>query len=205
MPTCGRLLATLNDHLGTDPVTLSGCGSQMGLSKRLDQAELQAQLQGSTGAGQRASILSELLPGASGFLTAIPSQTLGLAKKPAEFTAAIKTRLLMRQYSDDRHCPCCDAILDSFGRHAELCMAAGDHTACHNVARNIVGRFACNAGLSPTLEKAGLLPPRPNDPASSNLRRPADVYVPSWDFDSPAAFDFASVSPRRQDVLSQAS
>ena len=125
--------------------------------------------------------------------------------KPAEFTAAIKTRLSMRQYSNDRHCPCCDAILDSFGRHAELCMAAGDHTACHNVARNIVGRFACNAGLSPTLEKAELLPPRPDDPASSNLRRPADVYVPSWDFGSPAAFDFAIVSPQRQDVLSQAS
>ena len=200
-----QTLSTFNDLLGTDPVTLPSCTSQKGLSKRLDQADLHAQLHGNIGTGQRAALLSELLPGASGFLTAIPSHSLGLVMKPAEFVTEVKTRLSMRQYPDDRHCPCCDAILDSFGRHAELCMAAGDHTACHNAARNIVGRFACNAGLSPTLEKAELLPPRPDDPASSNLRRPADVYVPSWDFGSPAAFDFAIVSPQRQDVLSQAS
>ena len=84
-------------------------------------------------------------------------------------------------------------------------MAAGDHTASHNTARNITGRFAANAGLAPTLEKAELLPPRPDDPSSANLRRPADVFLPSWDFGSPAAFDFAIVSPQRQDVLSQAS
>ena len=119
----------------------------------------------------------------------------------AEFITEIKDR----QFPSDSYCPCCDAILDSFGCHAELCMAAGDHTASHNTARNITGRFAANAGLAPTLEKAELLPPRPDDPSSANLRRPADVFLPSWDFGSPAAFDFAIVSPQRRDVLSQAS
>ena len=40
---------------------------------------------------------------------------------------------------------------------------------------------------------------------SSNRRRPADVYLPSWDFGTPAALDFAITSPQRQETLSEAS
>ena len=68
----------------------------------------------------------------------------------------------------------------------------------------MVGRLAASAGLSPTLEKAELLPPRPDDPTGSNLRRPADVYLPTWAHGAPAALDLAVVSPQRQDVMAQA-
>jgi hypothetical protein len=195
----------LNEHIASDPITLHHCTKQKKLSKRLDKAELNAQLNSDIGTGQPALLQSELLPGASGFLSAVASHTLKLSMAPGEFITAIRSRLCMRQCPQDRFCPCCEALLDSFGRHAELCMAAGDHVACHIAARNITGRFASTAGFAPTLEKAELLPPRPDDLASSNLRRPADVFLPSWDFGSLAAFDFAIVSPQRQDVLSQAS
>ena len=75
---------------------------------------------------------------------------------------------------------------------------------CHNTVRNKVGRFAASAGLDPTFEQAHLLPPRPDDPLGSNLRRPADVFLPSWIHGAPAALDFAVVSPQRQDVVSEA-
>ena len=64
--------------------------------------------------------------------------------------------------------------------HCRRCTAGGDLTVCHNRARNIVCRFAEKAGFNTTVEEPHLLPPRPDDPTGSNLRRPADVYAPSW-------------------------
>ena len=201
-----QALTLLNHHLGPSRATLGELDGlkQKEVSKRLDESELTAQLASQLSASQLASLRSELLPGASGFLSATPSIALGLSMEPAEFVVSIKTRLHMRQYPHARFCPCCDAVLDAFGCHADTCMAAGDHLACHNVARNLVGRIACNAGLAPTLEKAELLPPPPDDPSSTNHRRPADVFLPSFDFGAPAALDLAIISPQRQDVLTQA-
>ena len=49
------------------------------------------------------------------------------------------------------------------------------------------------------LEKAGLLPPDPNT-TGNNLRRPADVYLPTWRGGAAAALDMAVASPQRQDA-----
>ena len=83
------------------------------------------------------------------------------------------------------------------------CECAGDRTTRHHAARNEVGRLVNTAGQHPELEKPGLLPPGPDDPGT-NLRRPADVYLPSWTDGSPAALDLAITSPQRQDILGQA-
>ena len=53
------------------------------------------------------------------------------------------------------------------------------------------------------MEKAGLLPPSP-DSLDANLRRPADVYLPSWQGGRPAALDLAITSPHRQDMRQSA-
>ena len=37
------------------------------------------------------------------------------------------------------------------------------------------------------------------------IRRPADVYLPSWTSGRPAALDFAVTAPQRQETLSEAS
>jgi hypothetical protein len=74
----------------------------------------------------------------------------------------------------------------------------------HNAARNVIYRAAASGGLNPDLEKAGLLPPRPEDTEDSGLRRPADVYIPSWDGGVPAAFDLAITSPHRAPILREA-
>ena len=176
---------------------------QKTLSIAIDQASFQRHLARLSVSGQ-ADLRSETLPGASGFLSCIPSKSIGLAMAPAEFIVELQTRLQMPVYQTDRYCPCCAAVLDTRGCHARKCMAAGDVVACHNGVRNLVGRFATSAGLAPSLEKAELLPPRPDDPTSSNLRRPADVFLPTFVHGAPAALDFAVVSPQRQDVVALA-
>jgi hypothetical protein len=173
---------------------------QKALSAKIDEAIFQRQF-ASSSRDRRASLNSERLPGASGFLSAIPSKVLGLAFNPPEFVVELQTRLCISVYP---HCHCCDTVLDTKGAHARLCMAARDVVACHNGVRNLTGRFAASAGHAPLLEQPQLLPPRPDDPTSSNLRRPADAYLPSWVHGSTAALDFAVVSPLRQDIMIQA-
>ena len=63
-------------------------------------------------------------------------------------------------------------------------------------------------GLSPELDKPGLLLPRPMNGTShedgsrqSDGRRLADVYVPRWRSGTPAALDFAVTSGLRADAL----
>ena len=107
-------------------------------------------------------------------------------------------------FSADTWCPVCDAVLDTQGRHAGTCAGAGDRTCRHHAARNEVGHFANAAGLHPELEKPGLLPPSPDTPGS-NLRRPANVFLPSWPGGAPAALDLAITSPQRLGVIRQAS
>ena len=64
----------------------------------------------------------------------------------------------------------------------------GDRTKRHHRLRSIVAARAHAAGLHPEIEKAGLLPPRPDDGGgpedgarqAGGGRRPADVWVGSW-------------------------
>jgi hypothetical protein len=200
-----RALTHINASLGADQLSTDTLRNirQKHISARLDKAQFQRQLDTGS-AWERANLHSECLPGASGFLSCIPSKVLGLAFDPPEFVVELQVRLGIPIYAHDEFCPCCDTVLDTKGGHARLCMAAGDVVACHNGVRNQIGRFAANAGHAHTLEQPRLLPPRPDDPASPNLRRPADVYLPSWVHGSPAALDFAVISPLRLDIMAQA-
>ncbi|CAE8636187.1 unnamed protein product [Polarella glacialis] len=152
----------------------------------------------------RATLNSESEPGARAFWEAVPASGLGLAVDPAEFTCEVRARLRMLECSEDRWCPLCDAVADTQGHHARMCSAGGDRVLRHNALRNFIFRFAAAAGLHPELEKPGLLvPARPGD-VDSSLRRPADVYLPSWTNGSPVALDFAATAPQRQETIAEA-
>ena len=115
-------------------------------------------------AADRADLLSEMLPGASTFLEAVPCKVTGQAWETAEFLTELRRRLLVPVYSEESWCPQCDAVLDVNGRHAVACSGDGDRTTRHHAARNEVSRFAAEAGQHPELEKAGLFPPGPDQP-----------------------------------------
>ena len=176
---------------------------QQALSKALDQADHDAFFN-TLSQADKAALLSEMLPGASGFIEAIPSKELDLAWEPVEFTTELRTRLLLDHYPADAWCPLCDVVLDTKARHCAKCASGGDRVRRHNGARNVASRHAEEAGANPELEKPDLLQPCPNQPAA-NRRRPADVYLPNWFGGTPAALDFAITSPHRQDISAVAS
>ena len=204
-----QALASINANLLTgNQIQLPEDPTQKLKQKKLSQAIDQAKFReifARRGAAGKATMLSESLPGASGFLSVIPSKALRTNLEPAEFVIELQVRLSMEVYPVESFCPLCDSILNSYGFHAGHCVCGGDWTACHNAARNILAAFAKNAGLSSETERPHLLPPRYEDPSDSGLRRPADVYIPSWRNGSPAAIDLAIVSPQRLDLLAHSS
>ena len=174
---------------------------QQTLSKAVDQLA-HTQFFQSLNDSDRKHVLSETLQGASGFLEAKPSKEQGLAWDPKEFSTEVRFRLMDNLFPEDSWCPACDGVLDRKGRHAGTCPSWGDKTRRHNAARNRTSAFATAAGQNPTLEQPGLLQPSPGQP-NAGQRRPADVYLPSWN-GSPAALDFAITSPHRLDAPREA-
>ncbi|CAK0834577.1 unnamed protein product, partial [Prorocentrum cordatum] len=177
---------------GLDPAALDRA-TQKQLSAAVDGRGHQTFLAGS-GAADRADIVSKMLPGAPHFLEAQPSEQLGLLFEPEEIVCEVKRRPLMPACETEHFCHCREDVCDRRSRHAGLC---ADRVHRHNGARNVVGTFATSAGVNPTLEQPGLLPPRPHD-VQVNGHRPADVYVPSWFQGASAAFDFAVSSLDKQ-------
>ena len=177
--------------------------TQKALSEALDAAGHTKRLQEAC-ATDRATLISECQKGAKEFFQAIPSKVLGLDVPAAEFVVEMRHRLCMKERPEDDWCPLCDQVLDTRGLHARTCCAGGDRTRRHNKTRNKGLSFAKRAGCNPELEKGDLLlPPRPDD-TSSNRRRPADVYLPTWTHGLPAALDFAITAPQRQGIVDRA-
>ena len=193
---------TASPELPTLPAALSEVQPlcQKTLSQLLDRGSLERQLVALT-AAEKATLLSETLRGANGFLEAVPSKHLNLAMEPEQFVLEVRRRLLMDVHPQDDFCPLCDGVSDRKGWHDVMCACGGDRVRRHNAARNYAGKAASAAGLQPTLEKPGLLQPCPDKP-NQERRRPADVYLPTWTGGQPAALDFAVTSPTRPDMLS---
>ena len=91
---------------------------------------------------------------------------------------------------------------------AGFCPCGGDRVKRHNLLRNLLAARCKTAGLLPEIEKANLLPPRPelaggaeDGSHTSSQRRPADVWVPQWNLHGPAALDLAVTSGMRQGHL----
>ena len=102
----------------------------------------------------------------------------GGATDPAAFVIELKVRLLLDENAAQSFVP--DGVEDAKCHHAQgLCAAGPDRILKHNPMQNEVGHFAGRAVLNLELEKAGPLPPSPEEP-SADRRRTAHVYLPSW-------------------------
>lgn len=181
---------------------------QQDLSAALDKALLAQLTVSAEDAASRAHLQLLQQPAAGAWLLARPSNALGLDLDPAFFRVSLRLRLRIPIASSDGYCPLCDGIADRFGDHAGACPCGGDRTKRHNRLRTVVAARANAAGLSPEVEKTGLLPERPEELGASEAgrpslsqRRPADVYLPSWGAHGPAALDLAATSGLRGSVL----
>jgi hypothetical protein len=135
-------------HLGESLDRIKG---QWGsLSFKIAHAEF-SKMKDSASEWDRARLSGLTAAHAGAWLDGVPCQTLG-----TRLTSRMGRRLGL-EICEERACPLCFQVMDSFGSHAESCMAGGDAVARHNETRDNVHRQAKLAGTRPELEKAKLL------------------------------------------------
>ena len=99
--------------------------------------------------------------GASSWLHAVPSKALRTNVDGQLFSIMIQRRLRVPLFEVEFHCPYCDEIVYRFGDHCLTCACGGDRTKRHNLLRNEMFHLCNSSGLSPELERPGLLQQRP--------------------------------------------
>ena len=98
------------------------------------------------------------LPHASSWLSVVPSPSLGLHLRAAEFIPVLKYRLGIPVYTCDGPCPACSLPSDKMGDHSLGCARTGDRIARHNMLRDVLFEAAASADLGPSKEERHLLP-----------------------------------------------
>ena len=84
----------------------------------------------------------------------------------------------------------CKQIIDNFGDHAACCTKNADLIHRHNRLRNLLDTICTEGGLSPVMEKKGIL-----GESKTPGRRPGDVTVPLWRRGLGLAIDVAVTCP----------
>ena len=169
------------------------------LSQSLDTHEHETAFV-SLSVSDRAAIMPEILPGASSLLHVCSSREANMTWELAGFRTETQIRLL--------HLP---LLIKMLGAHSTKRpsrshlrqLERSDRNRRHSSFRNAAGGFASRAGQNPVLETPGLLPSDMHE-RGSNLRRPAEIYTPSWQAGRPA-LDIAVASSQRADSLQEAS
>ena len=103
--------------------------------------------------------------------------------RPRNFRMAVRYRLVVNVLEEETPCPLC-ADHYCIWRFAK----SGDLITRHNSLRNLLDNFASVGGLSPILEKKGIL-------GHSSGRRPGDVTIMNWSEGKGLAIDVAVTSP----------
>ena len=116
------------------------------------------------------------------WISVIPSEGLGLHLEPSEFQVAIKWWLGLDTSGGAMKALCPGSVLDPLGHHALTCKQ-GDVVSHHLSVR-------VEAGSNLTLDHSH--------------SRPADILVPNWSVDKPAAFDLSVTSTLLLNVLLEA-
>ena len=128
------------------------------------------------------------------FLLALPNPAFGLKMIPFEFSKAIRLRLGLSVFAQSKTCPKCKTcVLDVFGQHAQNCKYGGAPTLRHNKIRDLIFRKCQASLLAPRKEVRDLL--------DNTNEKPADVYIPSWLEDRPAAIDVTITNPLNMDIV----
>ena len=141
----------------------------------------------------RARINSLGLPNSGAWLNVLPSPSLGLHLKTAEFIVCVRYRLGLQIFPSEGVCVACPAISETSGDHAVSCGLGGERTYRHDAIRDCLFSTCVQACLGPTREDRALIPGR--------QARPADVYLPSWSGGLDSALDITVINPLQQALL----
>ena len=144
----------------------------------------------------KARMASLGLSHAGDWLHVVPSPSLGLHLRAAEFRTAVLYRLGMPIFQVEGACVACGQPSDRYGDHAIACGSQGERIARHNHLRDALYHTAISASLSPTKEDRALLP--------GVDHRPADVLIPNWAGGLHAALDVTVINPLQIQTLERA-
>jgi len=174
--------------------------SQKAASFAFDESKLQHLISTAPNDRERQRLIRVAQPHACGFLTGVPSEEDGndTILRPRNFRVCVAYRLGVHLFKGEVHCPMCKQTIDVYGDHATCCARAGDLILRHNGIRNLLDKLATEGGLSPVMEKKGILGP-------TSGRRPGDVTIPLWARGKGLAVDVAVTSPFTQKAIRSAS
>ena len=171
--------------------------SQRGLSQWIDRHYRQLLDDKAKEVRDKTRLASLSLAHSGDWLNVVPSVSLGLQLRPAEFRVAVLYRLGMPIFQMEG--PCVGrgtSFSDKYGDHAISCACQGERISRHNHLRDALYNAAMSAQLGPTREDRALLP------LAAEGARPADVYLPLWAPGAKdAALDVTVVSPFQQATL----
>ena len=160
------------------------------LSRSIDEANFSLLLARAPDVWSKALALSSAIPHAGDWLNVVPSPALGLHLLDREFRLCLQYWLGLPMFENGARCPVCHTVADQYGDHH---VGNGDRIARHNALRDAIFSAAQSAALAPRREVSSLIP--------SSLRRPADVYLPSWKRGRPAALDVTVISTMQQATI----
>jgi hypothetical protein len=163
---------------------------QRTLSRLIDEASFDFLIESAPGA------LSSALPHAGDWLNVVPSSALGLHLLDQEFRPCLQYWLGLPIFAEGVRCPVCWSVADPFGDHHVGCGGNGDRIHRHNSIRDAIFSAAQTAALAPRKEFPSLVP--------CSQSRPADIFLPNWERDRPAALDVSVISTLQRLTLSGA-
>ena len=99
-------------------------------------------------------------------------------------------------FQDEVQCPVCHVVADPFGDHHVGCGGNGDRILRHNALRDAVFSSAQSAALAPQREVPSLIP--------NSQSQPADIFLPCWKRDQPAALDVTVISTMQRATVNGA-
>ena len=193
------ILQGLTERTGEEEniASLEGA-TQKQISTRIDQHKHQTLLTHITDSGSvrdQARFNSLGLPNSGAWLNVLPSPTLGLHLRPAEFNVSVKYRLGMKVIPFEGQCSACPSVSDTLGDHAVSCGWGGERIARHDAIRDCLYATCTQAGLGPTREDRALIP--------GNEARPADIFLPRWTAGKDTALDITVVNPLSATYVNQ--
>ena len=160
--------------------------TQKALSRAIDEATFDHLLASAADTRSKALVLSSSIPYASDWINVIPSQALGIHFLDREFRGCLQYWLGLPMIEEGHHCPFCQSPADRFGDHQVGCGGNGDRIHRHDSLRDALFSAAQSAALEPRKEMPSLVP--------GSASRTADVFLPTWERDQPAALDVTVVS-----------
>ena len=172
--------------------------SQRKIQEELDNSAFGNLLGKQSSIREKARLKSLSLPQSGAWLSAAPISALGLHLSSIEFRIALKYRLDVKLYENERICPFRKSgTLDVMGDHAVSCQGRGDIISRHDRILDKIISACSGALLSPISEQKRLLP--------ENNSKTGDMFLPVRNAGQPAALDITVTSLLQSSIIVNAS